>query len=262
MIDIHSHVLFCGDDGSGSREETIEIAREFCRTGVSCVVATPHFIRGSLEIDPEKIITLTKEYNQLFKAEEIKLTLVPGMEIEMCHEIPSLFRSGKLLTLNHPGKYMLIELPFYSIPPFTQEVFYELRLLGITPILAHPERNRELCEHPEPIWEMVEKGVLMQLNGGSLLGYFGSRVKKRAFALLEANLVHLIAGDAHQADGERGPCLHLVKPILEKTVGTEKAQVLLYDNPNRVLAGEKVLTWEPKKPKSGLVSLLNKILGK
>ncbi|MEL7564778.1 MAG: CpsB/CapC family capsule biosynthesis tyrosine phosphatase [Dehalobacterium sp.] len=262
MIDIHAHILCCGDDGAACVEETIQMAEEFSRTGVSCVVATPHFIHGSLEIEPEKIIGLTEEYNQLLKSKNINLTIVPGMEIEMCHEIPGLLKAGKLLTLNQQGRYMLVELPFHSVPPFTQQVFYELKLLGITPILAHPERNRELCEHPEPIWEMVQRGVLMQINGGSLLGYFGSRVKRRAVSLIESNVVHLIAGDAHQADGERGPCLHLVRPVLKKIVGEEKTQVLLNDNPRRVLEGEKVISFEPKKPKTGFAGFLNRILGK
>lgn len=262
MIDIHAHILCCGDDGAACAEETIQIAEEFYRTGVACVAATPHFIRGSCEIEPEKIIALTEEYNHLLKTRKINLTIVPGMEIEMCHEIPGLYKAGKLLTLNHQGRYMLVELPFHSVPPFTQQIFYELKLLGITPILAHPERNRELCEHPEPIWEMVHKGVLMQINGGSLLGYFGSRVRKRAVSLIECNLVHLVAGDAHQADGERGPCLHLVRPILERLVGPEKAQVLLNHNPRRVLDGERVMHWEPQKPKNGFVGFLNRILGK
>lgn len=262
MIDIHGHFLCCGDDGAANEDETLEILEEYSHRGVTCVAATPHFIRGSCEIESEKILSLTEKYNNFLKEKNINLTIMPGMEVEMCHEIPGLFKAGKLLTLNNQGKYMLIELPFHSVPSFTQQIFYELKLLGITPILAHPERNRELCEQPEPIWEMVRKGVLMQINAGSLLGYFGSRIRKRAVSLIESNLVHLVASDAHQAHGERGPCLHLVQPVLERLVGREKTQVLLNHNPQSVLVGEKVAVWETKSPKSGFYGFLNKILGK
>ncbi|MGI6685690.1 MAG: tyrosine-protein phosphatase [Bacillota bacterium] len=260
MIDIHAHILNCGDDGAANREETIIMCEEFFKSGVTCVVATPHFIWGSIEIAPEKIIALTAEYNQFLKSRDINMTIVPGMEIEMCYEIPGLFKSGKLLTINDQRKYMLVELPFHSVPSFTQEIFYELRLLGITPILAHPERNHQLLKHPEIIREMVHRGVLVQINGGSLLGYFGSQVKKRAVSLIQCNLAHFIAGDAHEAFGERGPCLHLVEPILIKLVGKEKAQVLLNDNPQAILAGKNVVRWEPKQPKDGIRGLINKIL--
>jgi hypothetical protein len=67
----------------------------------------------------------------------------------------------------------------------------------------------------------------------------GVGLKKERFLLIESNIVHLIAGDAHQADGERGPCLHLVKPVLEKMVGKEKTQVLLNDNPRRFWQGKR-----------------------
>lgn len=262
MIDIHAHIIPCGDDGSASREETLEMARAFSRSGVERVAATPHFIRGSCEIEPEKIISLTAAYNRLLEADNIPLTIVPGMEVEMCHEIPALLKAGKLLTLNHQEKYLLVELPFHSLPAFTQQIFYELKLMGITPVLAHPERNQELCAHPEPIGEMVHKGVLVQVNGGSLLGHFGNQVRKRAISLLENNLVHLIAGDAHQAEGERGPCLHLARPLLDKLVGKDKSDVLLHHNPRAVLEGESVIPWEPKQGRTGLAGLFNRILGK
>jgi len=258
MIDIHAHILSCGDDGAASESETVSMGEEFSKTGVNCVVATPHFIRGSLEIPPEKIIALTHRYNQLLKSENSNLTLVPGMEVEICHEIPELLKAGKLLTINHGGKYLLVELPFHCLPSFTRQVFYELMLQGVTPILAHPERNRELLAHPELIGEMVQQGVLIQINGGSLLGYFGNHVRKRAVTLLECNLVHFIAGDAHEAHGERGPCLHLVEPVLVRLVGEEKAKVLLTDNPRAVLEGRGIIKWEPKKPKTGLARFFHR----
>jgi protein-tyrosine phosphatase len=262
MIDIHAHILYCGDDGASSTAETIKMCEEFSKTGVVQVAATPHFIRGSLEIAPEKIMALTAEYNYLLQSRNISLTIVPGMEIEICHEIPRLFKAGKLLTLNNQDRYMLVELPFHSVPSFTQQIFYELRLLGITPVLAHPERNLELSAHPEMIWELVHKGVVIQVNGGSLLGYFGSRVRKGAISLIKSNLVHFIAGDAHQAGGERGPCLHLVRPMLIQLVGKEKTEVLLSDNPRAALEGKGIVKWEPKQPKVGLKGLFNRIVGR
>ncbi|ATW25945.1 tyrosine-protein phosphatase [Candidatus Formimonas warabiya] len=261
MIDIHAHILACGDDGAATLDDTIRMAAAFSQTGVTIVAATPHFIRGSCEIGKEKIFNCIAELNDVLSAYHLDIKILPGMEVEICHEVPGLFKQGRLLTINDTGKYLLVELPFYSMPSFTRHVFYELRLMGVTPILAHPERNRQLGENEDLVAEMVQQGVLMQINGGSLLGYFGSKVRQTALSLVERNLAHMIGGDAHEPGGERGPCLHLVHPVVEKLVGKEGCQVLTQDNPLAVLEGRDVVRWEPKPLKTGVSRFFRKIFG-
>ena len=41
------------------------------------------------------------------------------------------------------------------------------------PIIVHPERNAELIERPDKLYNLVNKGALTQVTSGSLLGKFG-----------------------------------------------------------------------------------------
>lgn len=262
MLDIHTHILPGLDDGPRTFEGSVAMAKAFMQTGVTGVVATPHFIWGSAGVEKEKVLVATAALNEYLQEQGVYLKVYPGMEIELCYEIPALLKEGKVLTINGNGKYILIELPFLSLPPFTTEVFYELRLLGVTPVLAHPERNVQLAEDIGLIYEMIRRGVLMQVNGGSLLGYFGGKVRRVAAGMLERNLVHVVGGDAHAPEGERGPTLHLVDSLLQKLVGEEMANQLTKDNPQTIITGAELSYPEPKPPKERRLGFLHKIFSR
>ena len=44
--------------------------------------------------------------------------------------------------------------------------------MGITPIIAHPERYRVVIENPNIIKDWIESGCLIQINSGSVLSYW------------------------------------------------------------------------------------------
>jgi len=257
MFDLHTHILPGVDDGPQNIEDTLKLAEEFAASGVKTAVATPHFIRGSSEVDKKRILALVLEVNDILKERKINLTLLPGMEIEICHEILDLWKEGRLLTLNDNGRYLLVELPFNTVPPFTEQLFYELQLAGIIPVLAHPERNAVLGENIKMVYDLASRGTLIQINSGSILGYFGNRVKNTAVALLKNNLVHVVASDAHGAHGERGPGMHLARPVLEKIIGPKWTQVLLQEHSRAIIEGKDLIRREPIMPvKSGFWSKL------
>ena len=52
------------------------------------------------------------------------------------------------------------------------------------PIIVHPERNAELIERPDKLYNLVNKGVLTQVTAGSLLGKFGKKIKSFHYNLL------------------------------------------------------------------------------
>lgn len=259
MLDLHTHILPGLDDGPSHMEEALDMARSFLRAETNLVAATPHFIYGYTQDEREQVLAAVKDFNSLLAAHDLGLKVLPGMEIEICPEIPRLYREGRLLTLNDQGRHLLIELPFNSFPPFTRQVFYELKLLGVTPILAHPERNSEILEDPGIVYDLVTRGVLIQVNGGSLLGYFGKSVERLAVSLLKCRMVHFVAGDAHRAHGTRGPCLHLASPQLEKIIGREAACRLLSENPRAVTEGKNISVSKPIPPKQRFVSRIKKI---
>src|SRR5699024_11200404 len=87
--------------------------------------------------------------------------------------------------------------PSSSVPRFADQLFYDMQLEGLIPVIVHPERNRELLEHPSRMYELIRNGALSQITAGSLLGQFGKQMEQYSHQLIEANLPHFIASDAH-----------------------------------------------------------------
>jgi protein-tyrosine phosphatase len=196
MIDFHSHILPGVDDGSKDIPMSLEMLKLAEEEGTTYICATPHYINREICIDRKSYETKFEELKKAVEAENIKVTLVPGQEVYMDPSIPKLYCEGKIWGLNY-GTYMLIELPMQQFPIYTEAVFYELRLLGITPIIAHPERNLVIMRDYKRLQGIVEQGALAQVNAGSLRGAYGRDIKEFAEELAVMNLIHLVGSDAH-----------------------------------------------------------------
>lgn len=197
MLDIHCHILPGLDDGPATWGQSLEMAYIASEDGIRRIVATPHFIKGSYEPSVKKVLFLTEELNKKIKREGLNLEILPGMEVYLEPDLPQMLKRGEILTLNNQKKYLLLEFPLDSIPSHSERVFYELRLQGIMPIIAHPERNQEVLQNPQKLLPLVEKGLLTQVTTSSLEGHFGSKCREVANLLLKHKLAHLIATDAH-----------------------------------------------------------------
>jgi len=248
MIDLHAHILPGLDDGASSIEEALAMAGAFLQQGTATVAATPHFVLGSLEPSPQEVREKTGDINRLMAGSGFRL--LPGMEVQVDPQVPDLLAAGRLLTLNG-GRYLLLELPFLSIPDCTREVIFQLGLGGATALIAHPERNRDITSRPQLAGDLVQAGALLQVNGGSLLGHFGPEVKKAALTLLLAGQVHVVAGDAHRAAGGRSPCLARARTVLVEAIGSEGADLLLETNPAAIISGGTVACLESQGKKPG-----------
>ena len=117
-------------------------------------------------------------FQQLLKTEHIPLEILPGGETRIEPgdteaEIVAGVHSGELLTLGDQGRYFLMDLPEDVYVPLNRLVA-ELKSLGITPILAHPERNRGLISRPELLLPLVDAGC-RAANGASMLLHQGTR---------------------------------------------------------------------------------------
>lgn len=192
IVDFHSHIVPDIDDGAKSIDMAITMLMNSKNQGVKYIAASSHFIYGELEYSREEY---EKKMSNI--KEKIKdIDIVPAMEVYINTELRSLYRGGKIWTINDT-KYMLVELPLNDFPMYTEQVFYDLRLEGIVPILAHPERNRAIIKNQDLLENLIEQGALAQTNSGSLTGMFGSTVKECAEKLVKRNLVHMIGSDGH-----------------------------------------------------------------
>lgn len=203
MIDLHCHLLPNVDDGPGGWEESLKMVSIAYEDGMSGAVTTPHWIEGTnWRPEPGRIRALVSELNERIGALGIPFTVYPGMEIGMTADLPGLAASGEVLTLAG-GRYILVEVPFQAIPYRFEHVVAELKSSGKIPVLAHPERNRELQKKPKRILNIVETGALVQVTASSISGSFGSEARKCSLAFAEMGVIDFVSSDGHSSERRR-----------------------------------------------------------
>ena len=129
--------------------------------------------------------------------QNIDLKLYLGNEVFITENLMKLIKTGKICTQNSTN-YMLFELPFNIKPINIFDLIFEMQSHKIIPVLAHPERYSYFYSEPEIFYELVQKGVLLQVNFGSFIGEYGRRAKIMAEKLLSCNLVHFLGSDVHK----------------------------------------------------------------
>ena len=244
MIDIHSHILPGIDDGAQTIEDSIKMAKTAVNEGITSIIATPHHKNNQFNNLKSSILTKVNELNTVLKQENIPLTVLPGQEVRIYGEVVEDFYKGDILTLNHT-KYLFIEFPSSSVPRYAERLLYELQTEGIIPIIVHPERNKELLEKPELLYQLVKNGALTQVTASSLVGYFGKNVKKFSEQLIEHNLTHFLASDAHNIHN-RTFKIDEALDMIEKTFGLDYIY-LLKENAELLVRDKNIIKEIPKR---------------
>lgn len=248
MIDIHSHILPSIDDGSRDMDMSIDMAKLYIGNGFKKIVATPHYIEGLENSSRSNNRIKLKELQANLREEGIGLEVYMGHEVMISLDLIKKLKDGFISSLNG-SKYVLIELPMYDIPLYTENVFYNLQLMGYVPILAHPERNLKIIEDPNILLRYVRSGVLAQLNLPSLEEKYGRDVKNTAKILLRHNLIHFVSSDAHSSS-RRSPEVSDAIKILKTLVGEGQFRKLTSINASLVLEGKSIEIETPIEYKS------------
>jgi protein-tyrosine phosphatase len=252
MIDIHCHILSNVDDGPKELSESVEMAKEAVRQGIKTIIATPHHRNEKYENHGQTIFRQVEEFNRVLKSENLDLSVLPGQETRIFGEMVAGLESGEILPLNQ-GKYVLVELPSGHVPRYTGQLMFDIQLKGFVPVIVHPERNQEIIENPEVLYQLVKKGALTQVTASSVTGHFGKTIKKFTHQLLEANLTHFIASDAHNTTS-RGLKMDEAYSTVEKVFGIDFVY-MLRDNSELILTSKSVYKESPLRVKK------KKILG-
>ncbi len=240
MIDLHTHILPGVDDGAPDLETALEMARFGQKNGLSAIAATPHF---DLIPDWNFIKDEVERLSRALLKEGIEVELIPGAEIYVDAELVGM-DVGQIPTYGDRGEYCLIEFPMYQIPIYTEQVLFALQAKGIVPIIAHPERYAAVVEDPNLVLDWLNAGCLIQVNSGSILGRFGSKIRDTAEIMLEHNMVQFMASDAHGLE-RRGLNLNDAFDSLVKIIGQGRARALVETNPAAMLGGQFSLVEQP-----------------
>ncbi|WP_392486718.1 tyrosine-protein phosphatase [Haloimpatiens sp. FM7315] len=205
MIDVHCHILPSVDDGSKDMETSIEMAKIAYEDGIRKIIATPHYYRGYFENKFCDVKAKVKELNEELKNREIQIEVIEGQEIFLDSHTLEMFKKGDIGPINNK-KYMLLELDFAKFQKSAIETLYELKIKGITPIIAHPERYMYFWKDIREINYLIEEGCLFQINAGSITGLYGKEAQKTAKILIEKGICNFLGTDAHSV-GRRKPKL-------------------------------------------------------
>ena len=214
MVDLHSHLIWGIDDGSKSKEMTINMLRQAVEGGTKKLVLTPHYMPGYYEVPNTKVKERRKELESLVREIDIDIEIYCGQEVYFNERILDNFYSKLIGTIND-SRYMLIEFNMrsFSVKEVT-EILYELQIKGIVPVIAHPERYIQFIKNPSLINEFIKEGFLFQLNIGSITGDFGKEVKKTAELFLKNRIYSFFGSDAHR-DEKRNPNMKEGSKILK-----------------------------------------------
>lgn len=240
FIDTHCHILPGIDDGPKSLEESAAMARCYASKGIRQIIATPHFIAGTAwSANKERILDVLEKLRAHLDKEHIALRIHTGMEIAYHPKLVDRLEKNLLLPLAASDHYLLE--PSFS---GTQEgLFHCVKALlqkGHPVIIAHAERITAFQENIDPIMRLVEQGLEIQVNIGSLLDEFDQQCKQTAATLLRERCVHYLASDAHSAIRRRPPT-DTEWNILEQMLGNDTLTRLCITNPARLIADHSSL---------------------
>jgi protein-tyrosine phosphatase len=190
--------------------------------GIETIVATPHMKEGAYVNEAPGIRAAVAVMQQAVTGAGIDLRILAGSEVYWAPGLPEGVRAGRLATLGDAGRYMLLELPHRQQPVQVEETIFGLRLAGITPVLAHPER----------------------------ILYFQEDVRALSETMVRRRMIHFVSSDAHDLR-YRPPVMSRARERIAAIAGDEEAVRLTLENPRAVIEGREIEPADPLPPGSG-----------
>jgi protein-tyrosine phosphatase len=241
LIDIHSHVLPGLDDGSRSLEESLTMLSQAAEGGTTDIVATPH-ANPKYRFDPALIAEKVAEIRASSNAALPRLHTGCDFHLTFENVNDALARRSRY-SING-GRYLLVEFPDLLIYPKTADLFARLLDAGLTPIITHPERNELLQKRLPDLAQWVDMGCLIQITAASYEGRFGRRAESTAAKLMDDNLVHFAASDAHDTK-HRPAGLRTAFDLVASRWGAPRAEALFRTNGQAVIDNQPLPQHQP-----------------
>ncbi len=236
MIDLHCHLLPGIDDGARTLVEALDMARTAVGNGIDYAVMTPHLHPGRYENTRSSTEHPVREFRAALRKEKIALEISVAAEVRLAVEILSLLEQDEVPFLGEMDGYriMLLEFPHGHITHGAENLIQKLLDDKIRPIIAHPERHKDVIRDLTKIEPVIEMGCLLQLTASAVAGHFGEGPHLRARQLLELGVVFVLATDAHNLKGRR-PELREGMEAAAEIVGNAAAHALVHENPRAIV---------------------------
>ena len=239
MIDFHNHILPNVDDGSESLEMSLAMLREAASQGITDVVNTVHYQHPKVETEDISFERIQKEVKTLqieLDSNDIPLTLHCGAEVFF---LPNLLeiKDDPLATFSH-GKYMLIEFQVHQLPDSQKQQLFDLKMAGVTPIIAHPERYKPVQDDINIVAEWLAAGCIIQVDAGSPLGYLGSGSQDASEKIIKNGWCQILGSDSHD-NKRRNFCLYESAEMI-RSWGEYDVDAMVLKNPKAVIDGAPI----------------------
>jgi len=239
IYDIHCHLLPGLDDGAFLPDESLAMAEMAAKNRTCTMVCTPHWIPGGFTQD--ELIRVYRDLGQRIRERKIPVRLALGQEIMMdgsYRKTAKMLEQSELLTINR-SRYPLIEFdPFIREDAACRIVSY-LRAGGFVPIVAHPERYAFTDEDHGSLEHLRSAGALLQINKGSITGFFGKEAQQAAVYMLRKRLADFAASDAH-SPYRRTPPMAEIHEYVSEFCSPGYADHIFSENPLRVLRNTSI----------------------
>lgn len=204
--DWHCHILPGVDDGIRTMESALEVLDYYHEIGIREVWLTPH-IMEDVPNEPAALQARFQEFRAAYAAEHegqmpIRLHLAAENMIDTLFD--HRFEERKLLTIGghetipgaEGGDMLLVETSYFSPPMAFEDTLNEIRMKGLHPLLAHPERYVYMGRRDYK--RLKEAGIRFQLNLMSLVGMYGDTAAEKASNLLLDGMYDYAGSDLHR----------------------------------------------------------------
>ncbi len=191
--DIHSHLIPGIDDGSPDMKTTISLIQSMQEMGFNKLITTPHIMSDCYKNTSQDILSGLEDVRKELNSQDIDIDVHAAAEYYIDFSFEQ--RIGKEKFLTFGSNYILVELSFVEEPRNLFEIIFKLQLEGYKVVLAHPERY--MFYTLEDYKELKNRGVFLQINLLSLIGYYSLEIQKKTEKLIEAGLVSFVGSDCH-----------------------------------------------------------------
>ena len=236
MIDVHCHLLPGIDDGPDDLASALQLARRAVADGIRVSVVTPHMHFGRYDNVAATIRVAAQQFQSALDENQIPLQILSAAEVRLDHEIVSWVDQDLIPFIGQwrGDNIMLLEFPHSHIPIGADKLVAWLLNRKIRPLIAHPERNKDVLRNVSSLVPFIQQGCLLQVTAGSLTGSFGEFARACATDLLSRGWVAVLASDAHNL-AVRPPALEPGRAAAAAIVGENESWQLVFGRPAEMI---------------------------
>ena len=195
-VDIHSHLLPGLDDGVQTYEESEDIILHFQKIGYRKLITSPHVMSDTYRNTTERILARLAKLQTYLKNQHVEMEIQAAAEYYLDEHVFNMIEENQRM-LTFGKNYLLFETNFLNEPFNLKDFIFLATTKGYRPILAHPERYAYIQGNLDKAKDLLDRGVLFQINISSITGHYSKLVQTTVNKLIDKGWVHLLGSDCH-----------------------------------------------------------------